>query len=74
MSTMLPYAGAFLVAGLLMIAAFVTFDLPLGPGTGVHYELPTPAEVAATVDDGGIEGPSAPPEAAAVGGPNAQPR
>ena len=74
MSTMLPYAGAFLAAGLLMIAAFVTFNLPLGPGAGVHYEVPTPAEVSATSDDGGIEGPSAPAEAAAVGGPNAPAR
>lgn len=74
MSTMLPYAGAFLVAGLLMIAAFVTFNLPLGPGAGVHYEVPTPAEVSATADDGGIEGPSAPAEAAAVEGPNAPAR
>lgn len=74
MSTMLPYAGAFLVSGLLMIAAFVTFNLPLGPGAGVHYEVPTPAEVSATADDGGIEGPSAPAEAAAVGGPNAPAR
>lgn len=74
MSTMLPYAGAFLVAGLLMIAAFVTFNLPLGPGAGVHYEVPTPAEVSTTADDGGIEGPSAPAEAAAVGGPNAPAR
>lgn len=73
MSTMLPYAGAFLAAGLLMIAAFVTFNLPLGPGAGVHYEVPTPAEVSVTADDGGIEGPSAPAEAAAVGGPNAPP-
>lgn len=74
MSTMLPYAGAFLVAGLLLIAAFVTFNLPLGPGAGVHYEIPTPAEVSAMTDDGGIEGPSAPAEAAAVGGPNAPAR
>ncbi|MDQ8030359.1 MAG: AbgT family transporter, partial [Brevundimonas sp.] len=38
MSTMLPYAGAFLIAGLLMVAAWVALDLPLGPGVGVHYE------------------------------------
>jgi aminobenzoyl-glutamate transport protein len=43
MSTMLPYAGAFLVAGLLMVAAWVTFELPLGPGVGVHYTPPAPA-------------------------------
>jgi aminobenzoyl-glutamate transport protein len=45
MSTMLPYAGAFLIAGLAMVAAWVALDLPLGPGVGVHYTPPT--EVAA---------------------------
>ena len=40
MATMLPYAGAFLVAGLLMVAAWVALDLPLGPGVGVHYTPP----------------------------------
>lgn len=40
MATMLPYAGAFLIAGLIMVAGWVAFDLPLGPGVGVHYELP----------------------------------
>ena len=38
MATMLPYAGAFLLAGLCMVAAWVAFDLPLGPGVGVHYQ------------------------------------
>lgn len=38
MATMLPYAGAFMAAGLLMVAAWVTFNLPLGPGVGVYYE------------------------------------
>jgi len=40
MATMLPYAGAFLVAGLIMVATWVALDWPLGPGVGVHYELP----------------------------------
>ncbi|NBB16521.1 TIGR00366 family protein [Caulobacter sp. SLTY] len=40
MATMLPYAGAFLVAGLLMVTAFVVFNLPLGPGVGVYYTPP----------------------------------
>ena len=40
LATMLPYAGAFLIAGLLMVTAWVTFDLPLGPGVGVFYEPP----------------------------------
>ena len=43
MATMLPYAGSFLVAGLIMVAAWVALDLPLGPGVGVHYEPPAPA-------------------------------
>jgi len=47
MSTMLPYAGCFLLAGLAMVAAWVALDLPLGPGVGVHYVPPTPAEAAA---------------------------
>lgn len=64
MSTMLPYAGAFLVAGLLLITAFVALDLPLGPGVGVHYEPPPPTEAAAYPADGGVAGPAAPPEAA----------
>ena len=51
MATMLPYAGAFLAAGLLMVAAWVAFDLPLGPGVGVHYEPAAPA-----VAEGGIAG------------------
>lgn len=69
MSTMLPYAGAFLVAGLAMVAAWVALDLPLGPGVGVHYEPPPPAVAVETPADGGVMGPSAPPEAAAVAGP-----
>jgi len=43
MATMLPYAGTFLVAGLIMVAAWVALDLPLGPGVGVYYQLPDPA-------------------------------
>ena len=46
MATMLPYAGAFLVAGLLMVAAWVALDLPLGPGAGVHYTPPAIPAVA----------------------------
>ena len=69
MSTMLPYAGAFLVAGLLMVAAWVALDLPLGPGVGVHYTPPPPAIAAQTPLEGGVMGPAAPPEAAAVAGP-----
>jgi aminobenzoyl-glutamate transport protein len=39
-ATMLPYAAAFAVAGLTMTAAWVAFDIPVGPGAQVHYELP----------------------------------
>ncbi|KQY96516.1 AbgT family transporter [Brevundimonas sp. Root1423] len=69
MSTMLPYAGAFLVAGLTMVALWVALDLPLGPGVGVHYTPPPPAVAVQLPVDGGIVGPVAPPEAAAVAGP-----
>lgn len=66
MATMLPYAGAFLVAGLAMVAAWVAFDLPLGPGVGVHYEPPPPAVAAHEPADGGVAGPHSPPQAAMV--------
>ena len=46
MATMMPYAVSFLIAGLTMVALWVALDLPLGPGAGVHYVLPTPAEAA----------------------------
>jgi aminobenzoyl-glutamate transport protein len=74
MSTMLPYAGAFLIAGLTMVALWVALDLPLGPGVGVHYTPPPPAVAVQLPVDGGIAGPVAPPEAAAVAGPGAAAR
>ena len=66
MATMLPYAGAFLIAGLCMVAAWVAFDLPLGPGVGVHYEPPAPAVAAQEPAAGGLAGPHSPPQAAVV--------
>ncbi len=66
MATMLPFAGSFLVAGLIMVAAWVALDLPLGPGVGVHYEVPAPAVAAQPPVDGGILGPESPPQPAAV--------
>ncbi|GAA0628379.1 AbgT family transporter [Brevundimonas kwangchunensis] len=69
MSIMLPYAGAFLVAGLLMVAAWVAFNLPLGPGVGVHYTPPAPMEASQLPSEGGITGLPTPPEAAAIAGP-----
>ena len=74
MSIMLPYAGAFLLAGLAMVAAWVALDLPLGPGVGVHYEPPPPAVAAQTPLEGGLTGPAAPPQAAAVAGPGTEKR
>ena len=74
MSTMLPYAGSFLVAGLTMVALWVALDLPLGPGVGVHYEPPPPATAAQFPADGGIAGPSTPPEPAAAPAPAAPSR
>jgi aminobenzoyl-glutamate transport protein len=40
LSMMLPFALAFMVAGMAMTAAWVYFDWPLGPGASVHYSLP----------------------------------
>jgi len=40
-ATMLPYSAAFLAAGLLQVLLWAALDLPLGPGAGVHYLLPT---------------------------------
>jgi len=51
LSTMMPYAGAFLVAGLTMVALWVALDLPVGPGVGVYYDLP-PREAAAVAGPG----------------------
>jgi len=48
---MMPYAGAFLVAGLIMVALWVALDLPVGPGVGVYYDLP-PREAAAVAGPG----------------------
>lgn len=41
LALMLPYALCFMVAGVIMTALWVQFDLPLGPGAGVHYTPPT---------------------------------
>jgi aminobenzoyl-glutamate transport protein len=40
LALMLPYALCFMVVGVLMTAAWVTYDLPLGPGAGVSYTPP----------------------------------
>ena len=64
MSTMLPYATVFLIAGLGMVAAWVYFDLPLGPGVGVHYEPPAAASAAPALAPA-----TSPPAAAAIAPP-----
>jgi aminobenzoyl-glutamate transport protein len=40
LALMLPYALCFMVAGIGLTVAWVYFDLPLGPGASVHYQLP----------------------------------
>ena len=40
LSAMLPYSIAFFIGGSAVTAAWVAFDLPLGPGAGVAYTLP----------------------------------
>ena len=40
LALMLPYALCFMAAGLTMTVAWVTFDLPLGPGAQVYYTPP----------------------------------
>jgi aminobenzoyl-glutamate transport protein len=40
LALMLPYALTFAVAGMAMTAAWVYFDIPLGPNAGVHYAPP----------------------------------
>jgi aminobenzoyl-glutamate transport protein len=38
-STMLPYSIVFFIAWTIMLIAWISFGLPLGPGAGTHYEL-----------------------------------
>jgi aminobenzoyl-glutamate transport protein len=40
LALMLPYALAFMSAGVLMTLAWVAFDWPLGPAAQVHYDPP----------------------------------
>jgi aminobenzoyl-glutamate transport protein len=47
MAVMLPYSLFFMIAGVAMTAGWVWLELPLGPGAGLHYELPqSPAPAA----------------------------
>jgi aminobenzoyl-glutamate transport protein len=40
LALMLPYALSFMLVGVVMVGSWVYFDLPLGPGAGVHYQPP----------------------------------
>lgn len=40
LALMLPYALSFMVVGIAMVVAWVSFDLPLGPGAQVFYQAP----------------------------------
>ena len=48
-ATMLPYSIGLMIAGLLMVGAWVALDLPLGPGASVFMEVPAPAATTAAV-------------------------
>ena len=67
-------ALVWMFAGLIMVAAWVTLDLPLGPGVGVYYEPPAPAVAAQEPAAGGLAGPHTPPQPAAVPSPTAPSR
>src|SRR3546814_10787676 len=38
LALMLPYALCFMATGIMMVIAWVAFDLPLGPHAGVFYQ------------------------------------
>lgn len=46
MATMIPYSLIFLIFGTAMTAAWVFFEVPLGPGETIHYQLPATAPAA----------------------------
>jgi aminobenzoyl-glutamate transport protein len=43
LALMLPYALCFMAMGIAMTVGWVAFDLPLGPGAQVYYNLPVEA-------------------------------
>ncbi|MFN3815913.1 AbgT family transporter [Brevundimonas sp.] len=57
MALMVPYSLVFMIFGTLMTGAWAAMALPLGPGVGVHYDIPTPAEASQVVNP---MGPAAP--------------
>lgn len=58
MAVMLPYSVAFTVAGALLTGAWAAAQIPLGPGEGVTYQRPAPAEASVPMNP---VGPAAPP-------------
>ncbi len=40
-ATMVPYSIAFLIVWILLLIVWLIFDLPLGPGVGMHNYIPT---------------------------------
>ena len=57
MAIMIPYSITFMIFGSVMTGAWAAAALPLGPGAGVHYDVPTPAEAAQAANP---VGPAAP--------------
>ncbi|MBA3999168.1 AbgT family transporter [Brevundimonas sp.] len=57
MALMVPYSLAFMIFGTLMTGAWAALALPLGPGVGVHYDIPSPVEASEVVNP---VGPAAP--------------
>ena len=41
-ATMIPYSMFLLATGLVMVVIWVALGIPLGPGSAIGYELPTP--------------------------------
>ena len=39
LALMLPYALCFMATGIMMVIAWVAFELPLGPHAGVFYQV-----------------------------------
>lgn len=39
-ATMIPYTIVFFIGWTLMLIIWVTFDIPLGPGVSIYYQLP----------------------------------
>jgi aminobenzoyl-glutamate transport protein len=39
-ATMLPYTMVFLVAWILLLIVWLLIGIPLGPGAGIHYQIP----------------------------------